>query len=167
VRRLEASAVGRVLITVAMAVLVAALLVWNAPDGPAVRPAKPWASRIVLPVGIDQDWAVFAPQPRGFSVGIYAEVTRGDDSTVIWRPPATGLVIAPYRTYRWQKYVERIRGDNDSMFWEPAARAIARDVGGDVTKVVLWRTFADTIAPGDSVPRPLPQRFAFYTQDLP
>jgi hypothetical protein len=166
VARLEATLIGRVLLTVAMVVLVAALLVWNAPAGPAVAPLKPWSSRVLLPLGLDQDWSVFAPEPRAFTVGVYAVVTRADGSTIVWHPPAKGLFFAPYRTYRWQKYVERLRADDESQLWDPGARAIAREVGGDVRKVVLWRTFQNAVTPGTGG-HPKNQSYAFYTLLLP
>jgi hypothetical protein len=167
VRRLESSVLGRVVLTLVMAALVAAIVVWNAPDGPAIRPLKPLSARVLLPVGLDQDWAVFAPEPRGFTVGVYAVVTRQDGTRVTWRPPAKGLFFAPYRTYRWQKYVERLRADDNAGLWEPAARAIAADVGGGVRRVELVRTFRDSVVPGSNTGRPPTQRFTFYTLTLP
>jgi len=171
VRWVEGSRAGQVVLTAFMAVIVTALLVWNAPNGPAVAPAKPLAAKIVNLAGIDQDWAVFAPDPRGVTVGVYAVVTRADGSRVLWHPPPKGVVLAPYRTYRWQKYVERLRGDDYSFLWEDAARAIAHQVGGsgphEVRKVVLVRLFQYTVVPGSGGPRPPLQRFAFYTLTLP
>lgn len=163
----ERTPVGQCFLTAVMAILVAAIVVWNAPDGPAVAPAKPWASRILLPVGLDQDWSVFAPDPRMFTVGVYAVVTRADGSTVVWAPPAKGKFLAPYRTYRWQKYVERLRADDHAYLWADAARAIARDVGGDVRKVALVRLFRDSVEPGTGGPRPPLQRYTFYRLRLP
>jgi hypothetical protein len=167
VRRFESSNAGRILLTLVMAALVLAVIVFNAPDGPATDRAKPWANRVLYPIGLDQDWSVFAPDPRAFTVGVYAVITRPDGSRVIWHPPAKGHVFAPYRTYRWQKYVERLRADDESQLWAAGARAIAHSVGGPVRSVVLWRTFRDTVVPGSAGPRPTDQRYAFYRLRFP
>ena len=164
--RFEQSTAGRVVLTVLMAVLVAAVLVWNLPAGQPRQELRPAAARVVLPLGLDQDWALFAPDPRGFSVGVHARVTYADGRERRWVPPAKGHLLAPYRTYRWQKYVERLRADDYSSLWEPTARWIADIAGPGVTRVVLVRTFRDTVVPGDRGPRAARQEFAFYTLDV-
>jgi hypothetical protein len=112
-----------------MAVLVAAVLVSNLPAGRPREELRPAAARDVLPLGLDQDWALFAPDPRGFSVGVYARVTYADGDERRWVPPRGGHLLAPYRTYRWQKYVERLRADDYSSLWEPTARWVADQAG--------------------------------------
>ena len=150
-----------------MAVLVAAVLLWNLPPGVPRDTVRPVAGRILLPLGLDQDWALFAPDPRGFSVGVYARVTHADGRVTLWVPPHNGLLVAPYRTYRWQKYVERLRADDYSALWEPTARWVARQAGRDVRQVVLVRTFRDAAVPGTGTARPPRSEYAFYTLDLP
>jgi hypothetical protein len=164
--RFEQSRAGRVLLTLLMAVLVAAVLAWNLPAGRPREELRPAAARVVLPVGLDQDWALFAPDPRAFSVGVYARVTYADGRERRWVPPDKGHLLAPYRTYRWQKYVERLRADDYSSLWQPTARWIADEAGPGVTRVVLVRTFRDTVVPGTPGPRTARQEFAFYTLDV-
>lgn len=161
--RFEASTAGRAVLTVLMAVLAAAVLVWNMPAGKPRDAVRPAAAHVLYPIGLDQDWALFAPDPRTFSVGVYARVTYADGRERIRVPPHNGLLLAPYRTYRWQKYVERLRADEYSSLWEPTARWIARDAGPGVTKVVLVRTFRDAVVPGSGKKRPDRGEFAFYT----
>jgi hypothetical protein len=164
--RFEASTAGRVVLTVLMAVLAAAVLVWNLPAGPARDEVRPAAAHVLYPIGLDQDWALFAPDPRTFSVGVYARVTYADGRERIRVPPHNGHLLAPYRTYRWQKYVERLRADDYSSLWEPTARWIARDAGPGVTKVVLVRTFRDAVVPGSGKKRAARGEYAFYTLNL-
>jgi hypothetical protein len=164
--RFEQSRAGRVVLTLLMAVLVAAVLVWNLPAGRPREELRPAAARVVLPLGLDQDWALFAPDPRGFSVGVYARVTYADGDERHWVPPRGGHLLAPYRTYRWQKYVERLRADDYSSLWEPTARWVADQAGPDVTRVVLVRTFRDAVVPGTGTSRVPRQEFAFYTLDV-
>jgi hypothetical protein len=164
--RFEATVLGRAVLTVLMAVLAAAVLVWNMPAGEPREALRPAAAHILLPIGLDQDWALFAPDPRVFSVGVYARITYADGRERIRVPPHNGHVLAPYRTYRWQKYVERLRADDYSSLWEPTARWIARDAGPGVTRVVLVRTFRDAAVPGSGERRPDRGEYAFYTLEL-
>ena len=172
-QRLEDGPLGRALLTAVMAALMAAVLLWNLPPGAPHDAVRPVAGRLLLPLGLDQDWALFAPEPRGFSVGVYARVTRADGSTLVWVPPHNGVLLTPYRTYRWQKYVERLRGDDYSALWEPTARWVARHVGGPVRRVVLVRTFRDAVLPGATDPagnaaaRVPRSEHAFYTLTFP
>lgn len=165
-RRVEGSLAGQLVLTALMAVLAAAVVVWNLPAGPAVAPLKPYAARVVQPLGLEQDWAVFAPQPRGFSVGAYAVVHRADGSRTTWRPPSGGALLAPYRDYRWQKYVERLRGDDQRALWDDAARFAAREVAGDggsaPVRVELVRTFRESVPVGTGEPRRPEQVFVFH-----
>ncbi|MEJ7755843.1 MAG: hypothetical protein WKF83_05475 [Nocardioidaceae bacterium] len=110
--RFECSTVGRVVLTVVMGVLAAAILLFNLPPGPPRTAVYPVAARVLFPLGLDQDWSLFAPDPRNASVGLYARISYADGRELIWKPPDRGHVLAPYRTYRWQKYIERARADD-------------------------------------------------------
>ena len=154
-------------LTVFMAAVVGGLLLWNLPAGRPREAVRPVVDRVVNASGMEQDWALFAPNPRSYSVGIYATITHRDGRVETWVPPHNGLLLAPYRTYRWQKYVERLRGDDYSNIWKPSALWIAREHGSDVTKVVLTRTFQEAQVPGTKGGRPETGRFDFYTLELP
>jgi hypothetical protein len=143
------------------------VVLWNLPQGKPKQATQPLAGTVVQALGLEQDWALFAPDPRGFSVGVYATITHADGRVERWVPPHNGLVLAPYRTYRWQKYVERLRGDDYAGLWEPTARWLARKYGPGVTKVVLTRTFQEAKAPGEKGARPDAAKADFYTLDLP
>ncbi|MCU1594329.1 MAG: hypothetical protein JWO12_1721 [Frankiales bacterium] len=166
-QRLESSALGQALLSLLMIVVVGCVLLWNLPAGRPHDAVRPAIGPLVQAVGLEQDWALFAPDPRGFSVGVYATVTHAGGRTERWQPPHNGLLVAPYRTYRWQKYVERLRADDYSGLWEPTARWIARRAGKDVTRVVLTRTFQDAAEPGSGQARPRAGSYDFYTLDLP
>ena len=165
--RFERSTAGRVLLTVVMVVLAVAVLIWNLPAGRPREELRPAAARVLLPLGLDQDWALFAPDPRGFSVGVYARLRYADGRERIVTPPHNGKVLSPYRTYRWQKYVERLRADDYQSLWEPTARWLADEHGPGVTQVVLVRTFRDAAVPGVTGDRPVRGEYAFYPLDVP
>jgi hypothetical protein len=165
--RLERSAVGQAVLSAVMVAVIATVVLWNLPAGRPHDRAREVVGPVAQAVGLEQDWALFAPDPRSFSVGVYADITFRDGTTRRWEPPHNGLLLSPYRTYRWQKYVERLRADDNAALWEPTARWIARDAGGDVTRVQLTRTFRDVLKPGDSGPRAARGSYVFYTLDLP
>ena len=164
--RFEESRLGRVLLSLVMAVLVVAVVIWNLPAGRPREELRPAAAHVLLPLGLDQDWALFAPDPRGFSVGVEARLTYADGRRRVVVPPHNGRVVAPYRTYRWQKYVERLRADDYASLWEPTARWYAREHGPGVTRVELVRTFRDAAKPGAADGRPARGEFSFYTLEL-
>lgn len=165
--RLERSAAGQAGLSVLMAAVIAGIALWNLPPGRPHDRARQVVGPAVQAVGLEQDWALFAPNPRSFSVGVFADVTFRDGRKQRWQPPHNGLFFTPYGTYRWQKYVERLRADDYAGLWEPTARWIAREVGGDVVKVELTRTFRDAVKPGDGTARPATGSYLFYTLDLP
>jgi len=165
-QRFESSRTGQCVLSALMLVLVACIALWNLPPGRPRDEVRPVVGTVVQAVGLEQDWALFAPDPRSFSVGVYATVTHRDGRTERWTPPHGGLVLTPYRTYRWQKYVERLRADDYAGLWEPTARWVAKQTGNDVVRVVLTRTFRDVATPGDGAPRPPTDRYDFYTLDL-
>lgn len=160
--RLEASLVGRVLLTGLMVVVVVAVAVWNLPAGRLRDQALPLVAPVVLPLGLDQDWSLFAPDPRPFTVGVYARVGYADGREVVWRPPSG---LSAYRAYRWQKLVERLRADDGSALWEPTARWLARELGPGVQSVALVRTYRETVRPGSGGTAPPEQEFVFYVLD--
>ena len=165
--RFESSALGRALLSLLMLVVLVGVLLWNLPAGRPHDRARTVVGPVVQALGLEQDWALFAPEPRSFGVGVSATVTHRDGRTEHWSPPHNGLLVTPYRTYRWQKYIERLRADDYANLWEPTARWVARQAGSDVTKVILTRTFRDATEPGDGRVRPKAGTYDFYTLDLP
>ncbi len=166
-QRIESSAAGQAVLAVGMVVLAIAVLGWNLPAGRAHDRAHRFLGPGVQALALEQDWALFAPDPRGYGVGVSATLTYADGRTRRWEPPHNGHVVTPYRTYRWQKYVERVRADDYRALWEPTAQWLAREYGPGVVKVVLTRTFRDVAVPGSGLGRPRTGTFDFYTLDLP
>ena len=165
--RFESSTFGRVVLTAFMTVLAAAVLMWNLPTSGLRANVVPTAALVLYPVGLDQNWALFAPDPRKFSVGLYARVSYADGREEIWTPPARGHLLAPYRTYRWQKFTERARADRNPQLWGATARWLTRELGPGVVKVVLVRTFQEAVTPGSGGVRERPAEFSYYTLRVP
>lgn len=165
--RVEGTRAGQLLLSLLMVVTIGCVVLWNLPPGRPHDRARTVVGPVIQAVGLEQDWALFAPEPRSFSVGVLATVTHRDGRVETWVPPHNGYVLSPYRTYRWQKYVERLRADDNSLLWEPTARWVARQAGDDVVKVVLTRSFRDVATPGEGTRRGPGARFDFYVLDLP
>ncbi|MDQ2728259.1 MAG: hypothetical protein M3Y91_10450 [Actinomycetota bacterium] len=163
---IERSVAGQVALAVLMVVIVVSLLLWNMPAGRPRTSVGHAVNPVVQAVGLEQSWALFAPAPPQYGIAVYATVTYPDGHTKKLTPPHNGLLLSPYRTYRWQKYVEKLTADADSFMWEPAARWFAQQAGGHVVKVVLTRIFRRVVTPGDSTSRPPRQHYDFYTLSL-
>ena len=107
--RVAASSAGRALTSLAIGCIVVAMVVPNLPDSQLRSNLMTPVAPFVRAVGLDQDWAVFAP-PRTISLQVEGHVEYADGTTSVERfPRASG--IAAYADYRWRKYEERLRLD--------------------------------------------------------
>jgi hypothetical protein len=165
--RIESSPAGQAVIGAFMAVVALAVLAWNLPAGRPHDRVNKVLGPVTQGLGLEQDWALFAPDPRSFGVAVSATLTYRDGHTRRWAPPHNGVIVAPYRTYRWQKYVERLRADEYSGLWDPTAQWLAREYGPGVVRVVLTRYFRDVEDPGSGKARPATGHYDFYTLDVP
>lgn len=162
----ERSLLGRTMISLFMIVIIGSLLLWNLPNARPRQEARDIVGPVLLPIGLDQDWSVFAPRPRDFTVGWLARVTYEDGLEKTWRTPGNGLWLQPYAGYRWQKYNERIRGDDFNGLWDEAARYVAKDAGPGVVRVELFREFRPVVVPGTGGTRPPLETTSFYSLDI-
>lgn len=119
-------------------------------------------------VGLDQNWEVFAPDPRQMTLDLHAIVEFADGSTARWDVPTGDMVLGTYRTYRWQKWMESVRADANAHLWEPTARWIAEryDEQGEVVRVTLVRRWYDTPQPGTSSDRPDWNAYEFFVHEV-
>ena len=113
---------------VVVGVLLAAMAVWivapNMPAGPA-RDSLDVVWSPAIDAGLEQNWAVFSPNPRGQSIEVIAVLEYADGSMAIWSVPDFDPVVGAYRSYRWRKWQERVRLDVNSEYWDVSAEWIA------------------------------------------
>ena len=125
------------------------------------NPARP----IVDVVGINQNWAVFAPDPRLQTLDFEARVTLSDESVRVWKIPAGGPWVGAYRGYRWAKWVENVTVDaNRDRLWLATARWAARQFDEPhrhPVRVALVRRWYEVAPPGQ--PEPVPPAWREYT----
>jgi hypothetical protein len=162
--RVERSSAGRVVISAAIVILLLAQVATHLPSESALhRSVGDRADTAVRLLASEQQWGVFAPDPRMTSLGIEGRVTFADGSTDVWHLPEGPRVGANLRYYRWRKWLERVRSDDYEGLWGPTAQWIADQHSGGpspVAKVELVRRFHDNTLQGE----PLPYReFVYFT----
>jgi hypothetical protein len=164
--RLESSAVGRAVISGFVLVTLLALVFWNLPDSEIKRKALKVVRPYITALSINQNWGVFAPDPRRQSLELVARVEYADGSQATLRVPRGGDFVEAYWDYRWRKWFETVRTDSHENLWEPAARWFARVAardGGQPVRVTLVRRWSDLLPPGPGPERTDWREFAFYT----
>jgi len=132
-QRLETSRAGHVLLSVGIAALLVCMLVQNLPASSLRHAADPSTSPALAAVGLDQQWNMFAPDPRSVSIALEARVAFRDGSTATWRPPKGDALIGQYWDYHWQKYVEHATfdaGPDADRLRDGLARFAARQAAG-------------------------------------
>jgi hypothetical protein len=169
--RLEARPTGRLLISAFLVATLAALCVTNLPESRLRREAMKPAGPFLRATGLDQDWRVFAPDPRQTSLRLEARIRYEDGRVATWRPPSGGDVAGAYWDYRWRKWLENaIQDANRKVLWKPAALFAANEMEGSgrvPTTVTLIRRWQDLRPPGvPGADAKSWQRYAFYTLAL-
>lgn len=151
-QRLEESAFGRGVLSTLFVVTLIAIVAINLPESDLrrqlLRPGQPYLNAL----GLDQNWALFAPDPRRVVIDVSAAVTFDDGVTSQWNFPHDGALIGTYRDYRWRKWAENlISPSNGQALWRSAALwAAGSEVrpGHSVTSVALVERYAAINPPG-------------------
>ena len=78
--RLESSRAGRAAISVFIVVTVVSVVVWNLPPSEIKNEALAFTGPYVRATGLNQNWGVFAPDPRRHTLELYARVRYADGS---------------------------------------------------------------------------------------
>lgn len=154
--------VGRVLLSALVAGFVATVVVWNLPDGDVQDDLAGEMADHVNALHINQNWALFSPNPSTTSIETYAVITFDDGTTTEYRFPDGDPLVGALREYRWRKFEGRVRLDRNSYLWQPTAEWIAGRYDDPVATVVLIRRWSETPEPGTDEQREW-QEFAFYT----
>jgi predicted DCC family thiol-disulfide oxidoreductase YuxK len=151
-QRLEESAFGRGVLSTLIAVTLIAIIAVNLPESKLrrelMRPGQPYLNAL----GLDQSWALFAPDPRRVVIDVTAAVRYDDGQAASWHFPRDGALIGTYRDYRWRKWAENLINPlNGAAMWRSAALwAAARSSrpGHAVASVALVEQFAPLEPPG-------------------
>ncbi len=156
--RLESSVLGRVLLSILILLVLACVVVWNLPESELARRGQYRLKPVVNAVGLDQTWAVFAPDPPRQELELEARIAYTDGTERTWRVPTGNALLGAYRDYRWLKWAEWLTGGHDVPLWKWAAEWIVREerrAGRRPVSVTLIRqVFELPIGRGRAAPRP-------------
>lgn len=141
------------------------------PDSAVKRAVPSWWVPATEFLGLQQNWAMFAPDPPGETVVVEAVVTDASGKSVVVRAPVPDPVFGSVYSERWRKWQERIRPPIASAVesWPKAARWFARraeEAGmSDPVRVELRRNWVVS----DLMEQPKDHSthlFVFFTYDV-
>ena len=167
--RFESTAVGRAVISAFVLVTVVAVAIWNLPESEIKRKGFTVVRPYITALGLEQNWGVFAPDPRREALELIARVEYADGSERTIEVPRGDPFIGEYWDYRWRKWYEWARADQYQNLWDPAARwfaSVAEEKGGTPVRVTLVRRWRDILPPGPGPARSEWHEFSYYTLNL-
>jgi hypothetical protein len=163
---IEASRGGRALISAFVVVTIIALVFWNLPDSAIRARALPVVEPYIRATGLDQNWGVFAPDPRQTSETLVARMTYADGRTEDRLLPAGDPFVSAYWDYRWRKWGEWATSSEYQQLWHPTAVWFVRraeEEGEEPVRVVLMRRWYPLLPPGPGPARGKSQDTPYYT----
>jgi hypothetical protein len=164
--RFERTRAGRVLISLFLVVTLLTILTANLPASRLQDVLMKPDHTYLYGAGLDQNWGVFAPDPRSVTVDLRALVTFADGSQATWQVPRRNNVVGEYIDYRWLKWAEWTVQPAYSNLYRPAAIYAARRLatGGRVPVRVSLIDRSHPISPPGEIPdvEPVGDR-TFYT----
>ncbi len=140
---------GRMIISLIGIGFIYFLVIWNLPESAVRDELRPGLAPIIRPMGIAQDWGVFAPNPVSTSYRVEADVEMADGTVVRYMFPDGDPYLGAYREFRWRKYESRIRKDENRRRWRPTAEWIRDQFpDGEVRTIDLIRRTRPVPEPG-------------------
>ena len=151
-QRLEASDLGRIVISALIVVALAVIVIANLPNSYLKSRLSDLSDPAIKATGLVQVWGVFAPDPRRQAVDIVGRVRLADGSVETWNDPEASPLFGDYWVYRWRKYMEwAIAEPYRNILWRPTAVWLARRSlreGKRPVAVTLIRRWSDLYPPG-------------------
>jgi hypothetical protein len=163
--RFERTSVGHILISVFLLMTMVTLVTANLPPSRLQDLLLSAEHPYLYGIALDQDWGVFAPDPRHETIDVTARVTFADGSQADWKVPRRNPVIGEYIDYRWLKWTEYVILPSQSQLWRPAALYVARRLASPAhrpTQVTLTNHWYDVMPPGQISDKPFLHRQTFY-----
>ncbi len=160
--RIERSSVGQLVISAAIVLFLLVEVATNLPTSAITRELGQTPDKLARLMGVEQEWGVFAPNPRSQSLDLEATVTFADGSTATWHLPDGDQLTGALRYYRWRKWLERVRADDFREIWSPTAHWIAslyEHRPSPVREVALIRSFHEDALTG---PQPPYRSFTYF-----
>ena len=158
-QRIEGNPTGRVFISALLIVALVAIIVSNLPASALRRSALPAVKPVLDATGLNQNWNLFAPNPRRSTLRLEARIDYADGTSSVWRTPISDPFVGTYRAFRWRKWASYVLSSSRRQLWPAAAAWLAKihtRAGKVPVKVTLFRQFffAPTPGSGDSLQPP-------------
>ena len=156
------------MISFLLVVTLAALIVTNMPASHTKDRLWPLADPYLNALGLDQNWAIFAPNPRNPIVFVETHIDYADGTSAV-RPSRPSPGLAAYRDYRWHKFAEQMRLDRHADVWPAFARFVVereRAAGRGPARVTLVRRVSEMLPPGPGPENGPWIEERFFTLDL-
>jgi len=167
--RFERSRAGRVIISLFIVATAVTVLTANLPPSRLQVVLLKADHPYLYAADLQQDWGVFAPDPRQQTVNVLAQVTFADGSQATWHVPRRNPVVGEYIDYRWLKWTEWVVSPAYPNLSRPAAVYVARRFATPArrpVKVTLIDRSHTIPLPGQpSVPSPATEK-AFFTTPI-
>ncbi|MGB2875593.1 MAG: hypothetical protein WBB76_09000 [Gaiellaceae bacterium] len=164
--RFERTRLGRLLISAFLLVTLVTILTANLPPSRLQDLLLSADHPYLYGLGLDQDWSVFAPEPRRETIHITAQVTFADGSQTTWHVPTRNPVVGEYTDYRWLKWTEFIVSPVQQQLWQPIARYVARQLATPTrrpVRVSLHDRWYDLLPPGQIPDQPFVRERTIFT----
>ena len=125
--------------------------------------ARPFTSAL----GLDQNWGVFAPDPRPATISMRARIEYADGTAEWWDLPEGGALVGEYWDYRWRKWLEYIINPGfRPILFRPLAVWLARNhdsFGHRPVRVTFVARWYDLQSPGQKPFKSDLRETAYYT----
>lgn len=91
-----------------IAVILVVVVLFNLPASAITRATSPVVNSIALPLGLDQNWALFAPTPPTRQEDVEVHVSMASGAVKTWTLPRNNRVFGVPTTHRWRKFKESL-----------------------------------------------------------
>lgn len=166
--KVKHSEVFRFLATVPIIIGLAFALWYPLPNSNIKQRVPGWWVPATELFGLQQNWAMFSPDPPQLTLDVEAIVTDAAGKKWLVNVPRPNPAFSSVYSERYRKWEERIYPVLMNGEWPNAARwfaARAEDQGIKPVTVELQRTWTMTDLPGIP-PDPVPKHFVFFTWDV-
>jgi hypothetical protein len=89
-------------------VILTVVILFNLPASAITQAVAPVVNSLALPLGLDQDWSLFAPKPPSRQDNIEVDVWMASGATRTWTLPKANPVFGVPTSHRWRKLKETL-----------------------------------------------------------
>jgi hypothetical protein len=97
---------------IAISVMIVAVLVigvvGNLPDASLTRAVTPAVDTVAVPLGLEQNWSMYAPNPPRRQENIEVHIAMADGTEKVWTLPRLNPVFGVAFSHRWRRFKESL-----------------------------------------------------------